>query len=83
MAASLHCAAPTARSTTRRPALPDLHRVRGAWCHQAGAAERRVAAASGDGGGGSSAGGGEDEQPPQLLGDWRQFRAKLVADSGA
>ncbi len=42
---------------------------------------RRVAAAAG----GSDEGGPgeEDVQPPQVLGDWRAFRAKLVAESGA
>lgn len=35
-------------------------------------------AGSSDGGGG----GGSEEEPPQVLGDWRSFRAKLVADSG-
>lgn len=37
-----------------------------------------TAAASGSEGGP----GEEDAQPPQVLGDWRAFRAKLVAGSG-
>ncbi|PRW39208.1 transcriptional regulator [Chlorella sorokiniana] len=38
-----------------------------------------VAAAAGGSEGGL---GEEDAQPPQVLGDWRAFRAKLVAESG-
>lgn len=31
----------------------------------------------------ASAGSGDDDDAPPILGDWRSFRAKLMADSGA
>ena len=87
MAASLTTCPTTARPTTHRPRARGLQRVRAVWGQPAGAGQRRVAAAAAGGGDGGSAGsgggGGEDDQPPTVLGDWRQFRAKLVADSGA
>lgn len=44
---------------------------------------RRFGTAAAAGDGGQSSGGNGDAEPPPVLGDWRAFRAKLVADSGS
>lgn len=81
----MQLAAPPAGGPAPAAADADASTLRshGASTAAAAALRRRLrrsvtAAASGSEGGP----GEEDAQPPQVLGDWRAFRAKLVAESG-
>lgn len=85
-----HCSSRVAAICHAQPASawPQVAPAAGRRSRGAAAARRaaRTLAAAGGGGGaeGPPAGdAGEDlEPPPQLMGDWRAFRAKLVADEG-
>lgn len=69
----------SALSHARSAARPSIYSRRAAWCARRGGV---VAQASEDSDGGGDGGGDpSDVAAPQLMGDWRSFRANLVAQS--